>query len=57
MSEERNRPSSNPGGMQCSKCDEIFVGDEMHQFCGLCIKEVAAGIAAAQRARPPRAKG
>jgi len=44
----RDRPAKNPGGMQCEKCDEIFVGEEWHVLCGICIKEVADDLAAAQ---------
>lgn len=50
MTPERNRPAKNPGGMQCERCDEIFIGEEWHQFCGLCIKIVADEIARSQRA-------
>lgn len=50
----RDRPAKNPGGMQCNACDEIFIGEEWHEFCGLCIKEVADKIAEAQGLRSPQ---
>lgn len=31
-----NRPSANPGGMECQTCGRIFIGDESHSECGLC---------------------
>lgn len=44
----RDRPTSNPGGMECEKCGCIFVGAEWHQFCRVCVEEVAAEIAKVQ---------
>lgn len=34
----RDRAAKNPGGMQCQKCDEIFIGEEWHILCGVCVK-------------------
>lgn len=34
-----DRPASEPGGMQCEKCDVIFIGAEWHAFCGVCLKQ------------------
>ena len=45
---DRDRPAKNPGGMQCERCDEIFIGDEWHAFCGICIQQIAGDIAAEQ---------
>lgn len=33
---KRDRPSSNPGGVECMGCGCIFVGDETHTLCGVC---------------------
>jgi hypothetical protein len=38
---KRDRAAKNPGGMQCERCDEIFIGEEWHTFCAICIKDVA----------------
>lgn len=32
----RDRPTANPGGMECEECGSIFVGDESHALCGIC---------------------
>lgn len=32
----RDRPATNPGGMQCEACDEIFIGEEWHSYCAVC---------------------
>lgn len=37
----RDRPSQKPGGCECQNCGCIFIGDESHQFCGVCIEIVA----------------
>lgn len=37
-----NRPSANPGGMECQTCGRIFIGDESHSECGLCHNTRAA---------------
>ena len=42
---KRDRPAKNPGGVQCERCDAIFVGEEWHTLCGICIDVVAAAIA------------
>lgn len=34
----RDRAAENPGGMQCEKCDEIFIGEEWHLLCAICVK-------------------
>lgn len=45
---KRDRPARNPGGVECQKCGAIFIGEEWHQFCGVCIEEVADELAKAQ---------
>jgi hypothetical protein len=35
----RNRASDNPGGMECQNCGVIFVGDESHSLCGVCVRK------------------
>lgn len=51
----RDRPAKNPGGMQCERCDEIFIGEEWHTLCGVCVQVVADEIAAMQnRKQRPR---
>jgi len=37
-----NRPANNPGGMECQKCQCIFIGEEWHAYCGDCQQEVDA---------------
>jgi hypothetical protein len=37
---KRDRPAKNPGGMQCEKCDEIFIGEEWHVLCAICVQSV-----------------
>lgn len=44
----RDRPAKNPGGMQCEKCDEIFIGEEWHVFCAICIQQAADDLAEKQ---------
>jgi hypothetical protein len=44
----RDRPAKTPGGMVCEECSNVFIGDEHHAFCGICIEKVAAKIATAQ---------
>lgn len=34
----RDRAAKNPGAMQCQKCDEIFIGEEWHLLCAICVK-------------------
>jgi hypothetical protein len=47
---KRDRLARNPGGMVCEKCSEVFIGEEWHQFCALCVAEIAAKLHAAQNA-------
>lgn len=44
----RDRPARNPGGCECQRCMAIFIGEEWHQFCGVCVAEVASEIAEVQ---------
>ena len=48
---KRDRPAKNPGGMQCELCDEIFIGEEWHSFCAICVQQVADDIARKQGLR------
>lgn len=32
----RDRPTENPGGMECVTCGAIFVGADWHAECGIC---------------------
>ena len=45
---KRDRPAHNPGGMQCNRCFEIFIGEEWHEYCAICVQQVADEIATAQ---------
>ena len=38
---KRDRPAHNPGGMVCEGCSEVFIGEEWHVFCAICIERVA----------------
>lgn len=49
MKQNCDRPAVNPGGMWCERCDCIFIGEETHVFCGVCVKDVADEIARAKR--------
>lgn len=44
----RDRPAHNPGGVECAKCECVFVGEEWHTLCRVCIEEVAADIVKVQ---------
>lgn len=45
----RDRPASeNPGGCECERCGCIFIGEEWHSFCGVCINEVKRELVEAQ---------
>lgn len=35
----RNRPTTNPGGLECLTCGCIFIGDESHTECAVCYEE------------------
>jgi rubrerythrin len=36
MSQPYDRPTSEPGGMECQTCGVIFVGAEWHYDCAVC---------------------
>jgi hypothetical protein len=45
----RDRPArENPGGCQCEKCGCVFIGEEWHTFCGVCVVEVKNNLVEAQ---------
>lgn len=46
--EKRDRPATNPGGMICDQCGNVFIGEEWHMFCAICVQEIADDIAAKQ---------
>lgn len=48
----RNRPSHNPGGMECATCGCIFVGEESHADCAICHTAKAEAKAAAVHSSP-----
>lgn len=41
-SPSRNRPSAAPGGVECHTCGCIFIGDESHTECGVCVAKEQA---------------
>lgn len=45
----RDRDSSNLVKIECQKCRSHFMGDADHQFCAICVEEVAGQIATEQR--------
>lgn len=45
---KRDRPARNPGGVECTRCGCIFVGEEWHQFCLVCVELTATEIAKEQ---------
>lgn len=47
----RGRPSPTPGGCECQRCGCIFVGDESHQFCGVCVDIVSKELKRIQDGR------
>lgn len=46
--QKRDRPAKTPGGMDCQRCGEVFIGEEWHTLCAICVAEVATEIAADQ---------
>lgn len=44
----RDRASKCPGGMECSTCGCIFIGDESHGECGVCAANRREDIATAE---------
>ena len=46
----RDRPARNPGGMECEKCGAIFIGEEWHVYCAVCVDEIARAISKQQGA-------
>jgi Zn finger protein HypA/HybF involved in hydrogenase expression len=54
---KRDRPAKTPGGMHCERCNEVFIGEEWHQFCAICVQQVANEIAVAQGLRYPKEAG
>jgi len=45
---KRDRPAKNPGGMVCEECSEVFIGEDWHVYCAICIEAVAKRIAEKQ---------
>ena len=41
----KNRPAQNPGGMECTSCGAIFIGEEWHSECGVCHAKWQAALA------------
>lgn len=37
-----DRATTEPGGMECMKCNCIFIGDESHDLCAICFAGRAA---------------
>jgi hypothetical protein len=44
----KNRPAKNPGGCECRTCGAIFIGEEWHTECAVCLKARRERIAAAR---------
>lgn len=44
----RDRPAQEPGGLECSRCGCIFIGEPWHKFCAVCAHEVALELRAIQ---------
>lgn len=38
MSKPFDRETTEPVGMQCERCDVVFVGAEWHSFCAVCVQ-------------------
>jgi hypothetical protein len=53
----RNRPAKNPGGMQCERCDEIFVGEDWHSFCAVCVEIISKELFEEQTANGESTEG
>jgi hypothetical protein len=47
----RDRPSEAPGGCECQHCGCVFIGEEWHQFCGVCVEIVAKELKRIQDGR------
>lgn len=52
-SDKIDRPARDPGGVECNRCGETFVGEPWHMFCAICVKQVADEIAEKQGLRQP----
>lgn len=50
---KRDRPAKNPGTLQCDCCDKIFIGEEWHLFCAVCVRKISDEIAEAQGLKKP----
>lgn len=37
---KRDRPAGNPGGMQCERCGDEFIGEEWHACCAICLQRL-----------------
>lgn len=35
---DADRPAHEPGGCQCIRCGCIFIGEEWHELCAVCVK-------------------
>ena len=38
---EGDRPAANPGGCECEVCGCIFIGEEWHTYCVICLERLA----------------
>lgn len=36
MARPYDRPTNEPGGMECEECGVIFIGAEWHTICAVC---------------------
>lgn len=48
----RDRPAKNPGGCECEECGCLFIGEEWHNFCRVCVANVAERLWQAQQEEP-----
>ncbi len=51
MSAPHDRPTKEPGGMECQECGVIFIGAEWHALCAVCVQKIADNIAREQRTK------
>ena len=35
--QDGDRPTNEPGGMECGRCGCIFIGAEWHALCAVCL--------------------
>jgi Zn finger protein HypA/HybF involved in hydrogenase expression len=45
---KRDRPTKDPGGILCDRCQHVFIGEPWHMLCAVCVAEEADALAKMQ---------